>query len=531
MKKILIGALSTTLILGLAACSERKPDDEKPVNPPEENVNFADEYKEAFNASTILTSKVEGASELKVKYFVYSAKDHFTVDYYSSTDTIQNSFFYVKGENDELIKRSITINNEIKEETVLGVAYSSSKFHNLFTEFALTLKEDKTYDLKDKLDLVNSFNYQLTNGLTGELKATSASFKVANSTLTYTSSIVSDKDSLTLETSFIKKEDTKDKTLEKLNENDDTKAFKAVLDNLKKNNYTVTVKSENKELYKAYVTGDNLYYHKENEPLDYGFTKLENGYRSLEVNPKDKSVTLLATEEKAYSSLLASFDFSSDVLVKNGDTYSLSTLVNDTLKNTFALIGLPDYLTFKLDFKISDSSLTILSKVTDITYTIVFNNLGTTTLPVDLSNYKEKGSWKDVVTDDNKTVEDQIKALLGDNFTLPYIQGSKSWNVVSSVGDSSIDLYIESLDETEASSLIKGYADLLIKAGFKKLSEDDVNKIVAADDYYLMGGVSSSLYNLNNGFTIEVYDIVDTGYLDGNGLGLYISKLPDGVTL
>ena len=160
--------------------------------------------------------------------------------------------------------------------------------------------------------------------------------------------------------------------------------------------------------------------------------------------------------------------------------------------------------------------------MTDTTYTVTFKDIGSTSIPVDLTNYSTKNSW----ADESEELAQAITELLGSLDVLPYFDTGHGWNYfdysegeyleILSEGDESIG----GMPDSESAQLKLDYAQILSDAGYRKMTSDEIENL---SWYYCEDPDAQQVYDLGNGFACEVYD----SYVDswGYGIGLYIQKI------
>lgn len=350
--------------------------------------------------------------------------------------------------------------------------------------------------------------------MTGTLTPKEAKFNFDGKEFTYSSFYENNAITLKIDATFASKKDEKIKKIEVLNDNEENNPIKEKIDALKNSNYTVEVKDEKGQLIKTIFVNNNQLYIRETGK-NLGYVKTETGYDEVSVNEDETSVVLNSNSKNAYESLLAKFNVSKDVFYKTNDGYVVYPYVKD-LQNEFTTVGLTDYLFNNILINVSDESLTLKTSSTmKEVYEIIFKDINKTTIPVDLTNYGSKTTW----LDENEEINNAINTMIGDVSKLPYMDTGYGWNYYDLTEGEYLEIISEDVPESETQTLKAQYASLLKEQGYRKMSESETENL----GWVNASGVDQEVYDLGNGFAVEVYD----GYIDSfvSGLGLYIQPI------
>lgn len=299
-------------------------------------------------------------------------------------------------------------------------------------------------------------------------------------------------------------------TLAPLEANDKTEGISTFLASLKSNNYTYTLK-ENDVAKSTYYVVDGGFVEATSEGKK-GFVKTSTGYQNVAIDSTGKT-TLGEACSDAYGSLLPDFDVAPEIFDEDGD---VSALVGDsTYKNSFSFkdLSLKNYELFNVT--VSENGL-ILKLEDDLD--VVIDNVGTTTLPVDIFNAGVKMNWSS-----EPEIDGYLKMVLGEDYELPYWEGL-AWEVDYGSQNPNICITAEFDDFDEAAAAMKNYVDLLAQyPQFVKWTEDEWANV--DDGSGSVAGThedgTDELYHLNDDFSMEV--VADDGsYAYIVGVALYI---------
>lgn len=523
MKKI-FGALGGLLCcISFTACNQTNSSSTTSTLPIPK-VDVLEQYEQSFNLQTVIQTKDE-ESTITQTYETFVGEDYYTfLSYAENLSDITRSLYYEKGENNEVIRKTISIQNTIIDTVQSDSSWLTSSYSNPLGYFDLEIKEEGDYDLLDATSMANvkKWNGMISGQLTGTLTPTQAVFTLENDRLTYHSTYSSNGITLTLDSTFASKDDEIVKKIKVYDETTDSQNLDALFLKLKANNYTVEIQEDENLIETVFVDENQIY--SRNQQNNMGYLQNESGYVSLLVNQQETLVTLNAEFSDPFTSLLANFNLSGCVFQKQNDTFSVYSDVGNVL-DAFQLIQVKDYLTnnhFTLTY--TDNSLTLSNQpiMTDTTYTVTFKDIGSTSIPVDLTNYSTKNSW----ADESEELAQTITELLGSLDVLPYFDTGHGWNYfdysegeyleILSEGDESIG----GMPDNESAQLKLDYAQILSDAGYRKMTSDEIENL---SWYYCEDPDAQQVYDLGNGFACEVYD----SYVDswGYGIGLYIQKI------
>ena len=193
--------------------------------------------------------------------------------------------------------------------------------------------------------------------------------------------------------------------------------------------------------------------------------------------------------------------------------------------SNYSFLKAKDYLVNNgLTLTYTDASLSLSCQpiLNDNIYEITFKEIGTTTIPVDLTNYNSKTSW----ANEDEELAQAIIELLGSLDILPYFDTGHGWNYFDYSADDYLEICSEGdeaiggMPEEEAAQLKLEYAQILKDVGYRKMTSEEIENL---SFYYCEDPDAQQVYDLGNGFACEVYD----SYADswGMGIGLYIQKI------
>lgn len=297
-------------------------------------------------------------------------------------------------------------------------------------------------------------------------------------------------------------------TLAPLEANDKTEGISTFLASLESNNYTYTLKEDDVAKSTYYVV-DGGFVEATSEGKK-GFVKTSTGYQNVAIDSTGKT-TLGEASSDAYGSLLPDFDVAPEIFDKNGD---VSVLVGDsTYKNSFAFkdLSLRKYEFFNVS--VSENALTL--KLED-NLDVVIDNVGTTTLPVDIFDAGVKMNWSS-----EPEIDGYLKEVLGEDYELPYWEGLE-WEVEYGSLNPNVCITAEFDDFDEAVTAMQGYVEVLAQyPQFVKWTEDEWANVVDWSVAGTHGDGTDELYHLNDDFSMEV--VADDGaYAFMVGVALYI---------
>lgn len=280
-------------------------------------------------------------------------------------------------------------------------------------------------------------------------------------------------------------------TIAPLEANDKTEGISNFLASLKINNYTYTLK-ENDVAKTTYYVVDGGFVEATSEGKK-GFVKTSTGYQNVAIDSTGKT-TLGEASSDAYGSLLPDFDVAPEIFDENGD---VSILVGDSsYKDSFAFkdLSLKKYEFFNVS--VAENALTI--KLED-DVDVIIDNVGTTTLPVDIFNAGVKMNWSL-----EPEIDGYLKQVLGDDYELPYWEGL-DWSVTYGSQNPNVCISADFDDFDEAAAAMKNYVDLLAQyPQFVKWTDAEWANV---DEYSVAGthdDGTDELYHLNDDFSMEV---------------------------
>lgn len=323
-----------------------------------EQVDYLKQYYSSFQANTIIKTSQEGSDDIFTYYQLYVDDTHFTFSSYNDENySILTRQIFYELEDDKIINKSLNLNNEIisKEDSN---RFLTNDF-NLIDNFGLEIYKDGTYDVTNNV-VGALFNKYLTYDLVGTLSAKSYQFILNNNTLKYLSVYESNGITLTIDTTFLSKEEEKRQIIEPLKETEISNDLETLFTKLKENNYTITIK-ENENIIKTLLVNNDKIYVDNVTSSDDGYRKIENGYNILSIDD-NQNVTLVNTIEEDFNTLLANFDFSSRIFISNGNNIVLPTYIDsDALIDELTLLDVVDFIySINLNFSYDDNSFTIL---------------------------------------------------------------------------------------------------------------------------------------------------------------------------
>ena len=527
MKKGLF-VLSIVGLLALTSCgptfntsstsSSSSEDNSSTSSTTTSQVTYEDHLKlreDSFNALVHLTTTASEEEAIESFYKVYVSNDYYTIEKYETLESIMpySVLGFVNKENKVFVREVSPSNTLI--ETDFKLPYDISFFgYNNLKDFDLVVDQVGEYDVISNVDSVKHLNALLTSSLTGTLTPKKANFNFDGKEFSYSSFYENSAITLKIDATFTNKEDEKNKKIEVLNDNEENNPIKEKIDALKNSNYTIEVKDEKGQLIKTIFVNNNQLYIRETGK-NLGYVKTETGYDEVSVNEDETSVVLNSNSKNTYESLLAKFNVSKDVFYKTNDGYVVYPYVKD-LQNEFTTVGLTDYLFNKVLLNVSDESLTLKTSSTmKEVYEIVFKDINKTTIPVDLTNYGSKTTW----LDENEEINNAITTMIGDVSKLPYMDTGYGWNYYDLTEGEYLEIISEDVPESKTQTLKAQYASLLKEQGYRKMSETETENL----GWVNASGEDQEVYDLGNGFAVEVYD----GYVDSfvAGLGLYIQPI------
>lgn len=121
-----------------------------------------EQYEQSFNLQTVIQIKDE-ESTLTQTYETFVGEDYYTfLSYAENLSDITRSLYYEKGENNEVIRKTISIQNTIIDTVQSDSSWLTSSYSNPLGYFDLEIKEEGDYDL---LDATSMANVQKWNGM------------------------------------------------------------------------------------------------------------------------------------------------------------------------------------------------------------------------------------------------------------------------------------------------------------------------------------------------------------------------------
>lgn len=462
-KSNIIIALSAALLL--AGCGEQNQGGGEPLS--------ASDFAKKFNAHVNLTYK-EGTYEEQRPLDVDFGEDHI-----SFLGGSYGSVFYEKTSNGGVNFVSLDVHNVKQSKTVLGETYAES-FPNVFTTIASGHKDEKEVALAENNqlnDVGETFlkTFSKIAPITNIKEATGSIAFNENVTLNLTLKNESDATFIFAAT-FGKPSEYEETKLSVLPETEASKALKAKLDTIKEGNYTVKVKEGETEKATLYVNSDRLLMDKEG--TQKGFLKTDTGYKVLAVSGTTVSEEGSSTD--LFSSLLPDYDFAPEVIVND----VVSPLVEDG--DPIEHLNFPVYPVTSFDsesVKTTDSGLVLTLTDNNVTTTFEWSNIGTTTLPVDISNISVKKTW---ASEGYADIDAGLKAILGSDIDLPFWDlGDLEWTIDDSgtTPGSSLLLAAYFDDDTEVTDAVAAYASEMEEAGYIELTETEREDLADAGFY------------------------------------------------
>ncbi len=506
--------LLVTIGLMLASCDNVKT----PTGDVDsESKDFLKSYQDSYNVSSVININ-EGDKSSKINQKVYLGNDYFTSLTYDDNLTLTETNFYEKDSDGGVINKKLSDKNKIIETPILGNDFASSTYSNYLSKLGVSLNKDGKELIKEEYkDNLNIFNNQLSNNLTSDGEFKDTYFEINSDVLTYHSEVNKNNITYTIDATFLSKDKEETKKLKILDETETSKKANNLFNKLKENNYTISLNSGDTLLSKIYVNKEDIYVDNQKDD-DLGYYKIDSGYQVVKV--KGETISNSETSTDKFTSLLADFDVSGEIFV--GETeFNVSKYVKDSVINHFETIGLENLIYDDSSYLFTDDNLIIKSKTLSSNYEITFYDINSTTLPINIRNITSSKSWKDE-SSGNNTIQDEIETLIGKGANIPYFDTGSTWTC--DVYSTYLDMYSGDVSEEDADKLVLAYCDKLVKAGFKKYSEDEMSQAESDGWFYPMVGVGSSdyLFDYNDSFYLEVYNCYETGYL--SGVGLYIGS-------
>lgn len=528
-KKVL--RLSLLALFALASCSspstESSNDSVVPVPPSiqetpteskEPEVFYDDQIalrEKEFNSLVTLTSTSLNETPLTSFYKVYVGQDYYTFESYENFDTIMplSSMYYINKEN-KAYKRQLTPNNEVVD-TDAKKNYDESFFgYNNLDKFDIVADEVGEYDALPFLDETMHFNGLLTAGLTGTLTPKEAKFSFDGAEFIYETAYESNGITLNIHAKFKSKDQEQVKKLETLQNDERNHSIAEKIDELKNNNYTVEVKDVNETTVKTlFVNKDKTYIREASNNL--GYVKTETGFDEVSVTEDETKVVLNNNSEEAYESLLAKFNISKDVFYPEEGKFKPYLFIQN-IAEEFITIGLEEFVFDNLTLQVDETSLTLNCLSTmNKQYTVSFKDIGNTQIPVDLSQYGKKTSWND----ENSEVITALETFFGSICPLLYMDTGYGWNYCDLSEGEYLEIISEDVPESETPLLKAQYAKLLEENNYRKMTPSETETL----GFVYALEEDQQVYDLGNGFAVEVYD----GFVDSfvMGLGLYIQPI------
>lgn len=523
MKKIVLFIL---MCLSLSACNtnnisssittttSEEPSSTTTTTTSSEKIDYLKQYYSSFQANTIIKSSAEGSEDIFTYYQLYVDDTHFTFSSYEDANysVLTRQIFY-ELEDNKIINKTLNINNEIVSNQDTN-RFLTDDF-NLIDNFGLQIYKDGTYDVANN-DVGALFNKYLTYDLVGTLSAKSYQFILNNNTLQYISIYESNGITLTIETTFLSKEEEKRQIIEPLKETEISNDLESLFTRLKDNNYTITIK-ENENIVKTLLINNDKIYVDNVTTSDDGYRKIENGYNILSIDD-DQNVTLVNTVEEDFNSLLANFNFSSSIFISNGENIILPTYIDkDALIDELTLLNVSDFIySINLSFSYDENSFTISSEsFNQNEYKIIFNNINSTVIDIDLDDYDTKMGWEN----ESSELYSFIVDMIGDINLLPYLDTGYGYNYYDYTSGVELDICSEDVPDSELDNLFTQYEQLLFETGYKKLTSDEI------DEYGIFVWADSNdvanVYMINDTFAIEVYAFGYEGMFAGFNLFIY----------
>ena len=293
-------------------------------------------------------------------------------------------------------------------------------------------------------------------------------------------------------------------------------ALESLFSRLTENNYTITIK-ENENIVQTLLINNDKIYVDNVTTSDDGYRKIENGYNILSIDD-DQNVTLVNTVEEDFNTLLANFNFSSSIFISNGENIVLPTYIDkDALIDELTLLNVSDFIySINLSFSYDENSFTISSEsFNQNEYKIIFNNINSTVIDIDLDDYDTKMGWEN----ESSELYSFIVDMIGDINLLPYLDTGYGYNYYDYESGVELDICSEDVPDSELDNLFTQYEQLLFETGYKKLTSDEIDEygiFVLADSNDV-----ANVYMINDTFAIEVYAFGYEGMFAGFNLFIY----------
>lgn len=496
-------------ILPLVSCAETSSS----ITPPstvKPRTDILKDYESSFNATTTLSTQTEGQNDIiSSNYQTFLDDDYLTMYAVDEDGDIFRTQYYEK-DNDKIVKKSLTKTATIVSEEVTNFNY----LKNIIPNFDLEIIEDGSYkiDIIEHLDDLMILNYQLSGALTGALDTIeTAEFIRTGDVLTYNAKYVSNGIILTLDTTFTAKNDEKVEKISIPSENEFSKTFNSLMTKLKEQNYTLEIR-ENKDIIQTIQSMNDRLYFKENRR---GYLKQDTGYLVLTVSDDETESTLSSTVEEDYSTLQADFEVDGRILKQGANGYVPLPEISD-IDTSFELIDCDHLTNSSLVFSITDNELTIRSDE----YTFLFKDIGSTEIQVDLDSYIVKEDW----TSQDPSILEAMQTLLGTEIDIPYFDTGYTW-IIGDQDTDYLDLVSEDVPSNKADGVIQSYLAQIMNTEFTKLSQEELQPYIDSYDIFPYDEVNLLLFNLHNGYYMEVFNGYNS-FMYG-GVGLSFNVLPE----
>ncbi len=512
-------------LVSLTACDETNNSTSSTTSDsPLPQINVLEQFKQSFNLQTTIQTQ-DSTGTISQSYATFVGEDYYTFfSYAANLSDITRSLYFEKGDNNEVIRKSISIQNTIVNTIQTDMTWTISPYSNPLGYFDLEIISDGEYDLMEATSIANiqKWNGMISGQLTGTLTPIEATFNLSNDILSYHSKYSNNGITLTLDSTFKNKEEEEEKKIKVYETTADSQKLDALFEKLKLNNYTVETKENDNIIETIFVDKNQIY--SRNSSNNMGYLQTDTGYLSLLVDKSETNVSLNSQFNEDFSSLLANFNISGKVFKKNDNSFTPQPDINNAIE-AFQLIKAKDYLVNNgLTLTYTDASLSLSCQpiLNDNIYEITFKEIGTTTIPVDLTNYNSKTSW----ANEDEELAQAIIELLGSLDILPYFDTGHGWNYFDYSADDYLEICSEGdeaiggMPEEEAAQLKLEYAQILKDVGYRKMTSEEIENL---SFYYCEDPDAQQVYDLGNGFACEVYD----SYADswGMGIGLYIQKI------
>lgn len=547
MKKTNLLLLSALFLSSLASCGVSGDNGSQTTSSEEQNTSFGvDRFTKTWSATFSATSKQGNNAEMSFSGVMDFGEGFISTKTNLPALSLVYCDFVEKNASGGVSTKSLNAKNEIEESVQPGLSYDE-KYMNPFVDLVPEGEEVTEINLASENKMTEKgVKFGSLIGLSNSGTYTSFEMKIVDldkkaPTLKVTASMSDGAGSIgTITYSIVFSEYANHLgKLAPLKETDDSKKIDTLIGKMQANNYTIEIKNADKVEVTYFVNQDRIYKQIAGQK-SFGFLKTSSGYQALDVSV-DGVVTESSTSTDPFSSLLADYDFSGTIFNKKEDgSYVLNDYLpsHNALNANFELAGaLNSYMTNQssdFTFLIDESSFAVKNNLgDDKDYTLTWKNFGNTTLPVDLTKITVVKSW----TSEAPDVWNKMTTVLGKDFSFPYLDPGekKTWAVDTNAGDNYCSVYVGGLTTQSIPAQISAYEKVLLDAGFTKLTNSQIANIASEDSWYFQNTSDNKVvFTAKEGFTVELYSSEDVDpYLPASftGVGLWFSRLPDGVTL